>query len=119
MKTRLCSIAAVIALLGGVSTATAVDSAMMKSGQGPLNLTSTQRQDIYRVVSKLNASETEPANFTAWVGEVVPSSVTLHALPASAAKQVPAVKSYDYATLGKEILIVNPSTKKIADVIEE
>jgi hypothetical protein len=89
----------------------------MKSGQGPLNLTSTQRQDIYRAVTKLNASETEPANFTAWVGEVVPSTVTLHALPASAAKQVPAVRSYDYATLGNEVLIVNPSTKKIADVI--
>jgi hypothetical protein len=108
-----------IGLLAGVSAAAAADSAMMKSGQGPLNLTSAQRQDIYRVVSKQNASETEPASFTAWVGEVVPSSVTLHALPASAAKQVPAVKSYDYAMLGKDILIVNPSTKKIADVIEE
>jgi Protein of unknown function (DUF1236) len=119
MKTRLCSAVAAIALIAGVGAASAAETGMMKSGHAALSLTSTQRRDIYQDVSKLKTSETSPANFTARVGEAVPSSIGLRPLPERAAKQVPAVRSYDYAMLGKEVLIVNRSTKEIADVITE
>jgi hypothetical protein len=115
MKTQLyCGVTAV-ALLLGISAAAAQTGSMMKPGQDSLSLTSTQRRDIYQDISKLKTKQT--SNFAAKVGEAVPSSITLRPLPRSASKQVPAVKSYNYAMLGNRVLLVNPNTKKIADVI--
>jgi Protein of unknown function (DUF1236) len=118
MKTRLCSTVAVLALIAAVSAASAAETGMMKSGHA-LGLTSNQQRDIYQDVSKLKTSEKSPANFTARVGEAVPSSIRLRPLPESTTKQIPAVKSYDYAMLGKDVLIVKPGTKEIAEVITE
>jgi Protein of unknown function (DUF1236) len=117
MKAQLCSAVAAVTLVAAVSAASAAEPNMMKSGS--LNLTTTQRHDIYQGVGKLKTSEKAPASFTARVGAAVPSSIKLQPLPASATKQVPAAKSYDYAMLGKELVLVNPRTKKIADVITQ
>ncbi len=59
-----------------------------------------------------------PANFQASVGEKVPSSIKLHTMSKTARREVPAVKSYDFAMLKGELLIVNPKTRTIADVIQ-
>jgi hypothetical protein len=116
MKARLYSGVIAIALLAGVSAAAAQSGSTMKAGQESLGLTNMQRRDIYRDVSKLKTKQTA-LRFSPKVGEAVPSSITLRPLPASATKLVPAVKSYDYAMLGKQVLLVQPDTKKIADVI--
>lgn len=84
-----------------------------------LNLTSAQRQEIWQSVSKQAAKETTPAGFTAKVGEAVPSAVKLQALPSSLSSQVPAVKPYEYAMLQNQVLIVDPSSKKIVDIITQ
>jgi Protein of unknown function (DUF1236) len=119
MKAQLCSGFAAIALVASVSAAAAGPGTMMKSGQQPLTLTTTQQNEIYQDVSQQKVSQTAPKSFTARVGETVPGSIKLSALPASATKQVPAVKSYDYAMLGKQLIIVDPSTKKVSDVITQ
>jgi hypothetical protein len=119
MRIQLHSAVTTVALLATVgAAAAATSSSTMKSANDMLNLTSTQRHEIYQDVGKQKMSQTAPAGFTAKLGEAVPSSVRLNPLPASATKQVSAVKSYDYAKLGNEVLIVNPSSKKIADVIQ-
>jgi hypothetical protein len=51
------------------------------------------------------------------VGEAVPSSIKLQPLPTNPSSQIPGVKSYDYALLQDELLIVDPSSKKIVDII--
>ena len=38
-------------------------------------------------------------------------------LPNSVSNQVPTLKSYDFAALQNEVLIVDPSSKKIVDII--
>ncbi len=81
-----------------------------------LNLTSTQRAEIWQNLSN-QAKETPPAGFTPKVGEAVPSSIRVQPLPGSVSSQVPAVKSYDFAMLQNEVLIVDPTSKKIVDVI--
>ena len=84
-----------------------------------LNLTSAQRQEIWQNISKQAAKETPPAGFTAKVGESVPSTVKLQPLPSSLSSQVPAVKPYEYAMLQSQLLIVDPSSKKIVDIITQ
>jgi Protein of unknown function (DUF1236) len=117
MKTPLCVGVTAAALLAGISVAAAAQTgSMMKAGQESLNLTATQQRDIYQDVSKLKTEQTS-VRFTPKLGEVVPTSIKLRSLPASATKQVPAVKSYEYAMLGKKVFLVQPDTKKIADII--
>jgi hypothetical protein len=115
MKTQLYSGITGVALLVCVTAAAAQTGSMTKPGQGPVGLTSTQRRDIYQDISKLKTKQT--SKFSPKVGEAIPNSITLRPLPRSAAKQVPAVKSYSYAMLGNRVLLVNPNTKTIADVI--
>ena len=48
---------------------------------------------------------------------VVPSPVALHVLPAAVTAQIPMLKPYRYAKLGKRVLIVNPDDRRIVDII--
>ena len=54
----------------------------------------------------------EPSMFTS-----LPSSVALHAWPATVTAQIPMLQPYRYATQGKLLLIVNPDDRKIVDII--
>jgi hypothetical protein len=114
MKAPLRAGATAIALFATVGAAAAAGAT---SETHALKLTTTQRHEIYRAVSKQKMSQPIPAKFAAMVGETVPSSVKLNPLPASAVKQVPAAKSYNYARLGDDVILVNPSSKKVADII--
>lgn len=118
MTMKLLLGAAVIAFVATpVLAATATTG--MSSQADALKLTSAQRHDIYQDVRKQKTSETAPAGFTAKVGEAVPSSIKINPLPASATKQVPAVKSYDFAMLNHKVLLVNPNSKKIVDIVTQ
>jgi hypothetical protein len=48
---------------------------------------------------------------------VVPNSVTTAPVPSKAAHAVPLLKPYDFAQVQKKLVIVNPSDKKIVEVI--
>jgi Protein of unknown function (DUF1236) len=82
-----------------------------------LSLTSMQqktaREDLNSKTSKQNA----PSGFQATVGAVVPTTVKIDPVPSKAATDIPALKSYDFAVVQGKLLIVNPSDKKIAEVI--
>ena len=117
MKYQLRLGVAALTLLAGAGIAIAADSG--STSRDHLNLTNAQQKEIWQSVSKQNARETAPAGFKAMVGEVVPTSIGLHALPSDATRQVPAVKSYDFAILQDQILLVDPTSKKIADIIRE
>jgi uncharacterized membrane protein len=53
------------------------------------------------------------------VGATVPASVALHALPATVTRQIPEMRPYAYARLGKMLLIINPTDRVIVDVITD
>jgi hypothetical protein len=119
MKAQLFSTVTAAALVATIGAAAAAEAgSAMNSGNDALNLTITQQRAIYRDVTRQRMSEAVPPGFTAKVGETVPSSIKLHPLPASVTKQVSAVKSDQYAKLRNNVvLIVDPGSKKIADVI--
>jgi hypothetical protein len=51
------------------------------------------------------------------VGAVVPSEVELHALPQDSVSEVPTVTSYRYFVADGRIVIVDPSTLKVVQLI--
>jgi Protein of unknown function (DUF1236) len=90
------------------------------SASDNLILSSAQKQTISQTMFNGQAERNDaPVGFTASIGQVLPNSVTLHSLPSNVASQVPAVRSYSYATVEKEILIVNPTNRKVIDIIRQ
>jgi hypothetical protein len=107
MSKAVYSTAIVLAFLGSVGVAAAAD----------LTLTSAQRQTIFQSVMN-EKGQAAPAGFQAKIGTTAPQSLSLHALPASVASQVPVVKEYEYAKLqNNEVLLINPKDRHVAEVI--
>ena len=126
MKLPLLPLTA-IALIGSVGAVAAADHSAMSTqssmsstasmAKDNLSLTPAQEKLAWRDLSKQGASQKAPSNFSASSGTTVPNDVTLRPIPRSVASQLPVLKPYEYARLPNEILIVNPTDKKIVDVI--
>jgi hypothetical protein len=94
-----------LALLLGIGAAAAADI----KAPGLDGLTDAQRQEIWQGVSQQAAKESRPAAFNVAVGEAIPGSIKIQPLPSSVGAEVPAVKSYDFARLQNQVLIVDLS----------
>jgi hypothetical protein len=64
--------------------------------------------------TKSRASE----NFNAGVGERVPSTVALHPLPNGVLATAPAARPYRYTLLADQVVLVDPVTMRVVDVIK-
>ena len=136
MKTAHRLTVAAIALLAGVSVASA--AGMSKSStskpattgsassmsqhvaKDSLSLSASQQQTAWKDISAQATKESAPASFTAKVGAAVPSDLATHPVPVSTASKVPELRPYQYALLSNnKLLIVNPSDKKIAEIITQ
>jgi hypothetical protein len=126
---------AALALLSSVSLAAAMDnkpdanSSMSTTGMGDtqnsamtkdsLSLTEAQQKLVWEDISKTAAKAKAPNGFTAKIGEVVPSSLATYPVPVTAANVVPEARTYNYALLeDNTLLLVNPADKKIVQVIK-
>ena len=107
-----CGLAALALIASGGIAAAAASS-------DHLNLSSNQRHEIWQSLSKQSAKENAPAGFKAMVGETAPGSIKLQPLPGDVSSRVPAVKSYDYAMVQNQVLIVDPSSKRIVDIVTQ
>jgi hypothetical protein len=101
----------------GIATAAGPNGAATSSDH--LNMSNTQRHEIWQSLSKQAAKENAPVSFKAMVGETAPGSIKLQVLPGDVSNRVPAVKSYDYAMLQNQMLIVDPISKKIVDIVTQ
>ena len=132
MKTSTRLTVTAIALLSGLSVAAAADHGMSsKSTTGSahasqpaakdsLSLTAQQQKMAWQDISKQAAKVKAPTGFTAKVGMVVPSTIATKPVPVSTSNDVPALRRYDYALLdSNKLLIVNPSDKKVAEIITQ
>ena len=72
-----------------------------------------------RLVGRNAGSTTTPSGLIAAIGATLPASVALRALPATVTRQIPAVRPYKYAMLGRTLLIINPTDRVIVDVITD
>jgi hypothetical protein len=122
---------AAIALVSGVSVAGAAGMAQpsTKSSGGSmsqpvakdsLSLSNSQQKTAWKDISTQAVKEPAPSGFTAKVGAALPSELTTHPVPVSTANKVPELRPYQYALLNNnKLLIVNPSDKKIAEIITQ
>ena len=119
MKSHLRNGIAVIALLSSVGVAAAAGMAKSSAAADTLTLTSAQQKTIWQDVSKLQTNSKAPAGFSAKVGATVPSAVMLHPLPTAVTNSISATRPFEYAMLDQKLLIVNPTDKKVVDIITQ
>ncbi|MGY3485119.1 hypothetical protein ACVW1C_003002 [Bradyrhizobium sp. USDA 4011] len=128
MKRHLLPVIASIALAAGIGAASAAnDTAMSKHSsmsnpsrsmaKDTLSLTSSQQKLAWNDISKQRANQASPSGFVPSVGTAIPSTISLLPVPAKVSGRVPELGPYDYALLKNELLIVNPTDKKIVEVI--
>ena len=86
--------------------------------QAQLSLTAQQKQAIWESVGKGKGTKA-PANFQASVGANVPAQVALRPLPATVTQQVPDARKYRYAKIADEVVLVDPTTNKVVDIIKQ
>ena len=121
------SIAAAALLIGVSGVAATGMSKHQTTGSAPapqasakdqLSLSSANQKTAWQDISKMAIKVKVPAGFSAEVGATVPSEISAQPVPVSTANKVPALKSYDYALLdNNKLLIINPNDKKVAEII--
>lgn len=107
----------------GAMTQSTSPTAAQKPSVPPLALSQAQRERIRQAVSskdtevsfKLKGAKSAE-NFEPSVGAKVPNALKLHPLPRPLIYQMQPLKRYTYLKFKKQVLIVNPMTRKIADM---
>jgi hypothetical protein len=99
---------------GGMSQSNSTSNSTMS--QDALRLTSTQQKMVWNDLHGQATEQKAPSGFNATIGAIVPSTLKTEPVPSKAVTSVPALKSFNFAMVNG-MLIVNPSDKKIVDVI--
>ena len=81
------------------------------------NLDDRQRTRVTESITKLNARPMENVNFSLSVGTVVPRDVRFQPLPADVVEVVPQYRGYNFFVVRDDIVIVDPSSYQIVDVL--
>ena len=82
-----------------------------------LRLTAQQRSEIYAAVGKNKLRTPPPPDFPVAVGAQIPPVTELYALPESVTTEVPSAKFYRYTIAQNQVVLVDPTTLKVVDVI--
>jgi hypothetical protein len=114
MKSLLASALLVLALDGAGEVVSAQTS-------DTLSLTPSQRAAIYQKVSreKDKVRTPPPANIQVSIGAQLPASLELYVLPDDVGAEVPATKFYRYTVVQNQVVIVDPTTMKVVDIIRQ
>ena len=84
-----------------------------------VNLTAEQEFIIREIVLKdLNVSRAKP-DAPETIGDAVPENIELHPIPPEVAAKVPQVKSHEFFVKDDKVILVSPSDRRIADVIQK
>jgi hypothetical protein len=108
--------AILLAFCGSLATAVAQSGPIVEVPQ-PLRLSPAQKSVILQAVRE-DAVVAEPArNLRAAVGTQLPDSIPLYPLPDVLVFEMPEFEEYRYAISRKQILIVEPMTMRVVEVI--
>jgi hypothetical protein len=84
---------------------------------GSVQLSQTQRTKIEAIVGKGSAARVSHVTFDVSVGVKIPSDVHVAVLPTEVVEVVPQFRGYDYIIVGDNILIIDPDSLEIVDII--
>src|SRR5262249_60668049 len=83
-----------------------------------IDLTPAQRTTIYRTVTRERV-QTAPRDVDIRVGARVPRAVELREIPPTLIEEVPTVRRYRYMVINQEVVLVDPATSEVVEVIRE
>lgn len=95
---------------GGVGAVTKSESAA---------LTPEQRTTIAQAVRASNRKVNVPPGVSAQVGSELPASLELYMLPDATLAQIPAAKLYKYTMVNDRVVLVDPTTMRVVDILQE
>jgi Protein of unknown function (DUF1236) len=84
---------------------------------GSVQISQDQRTKIRGIIGSGSGARVASMNFSVSVGATVPRSVHVEVLPEDVVEIVPQYEGFDYIVVGDEILIVDPNTLAIVDII--
>jgi len=99
------------------SSPTSKTPKMSPQASDTLSLTTAQQKMAWNDRHGRAAEQEMPSGFNATVGATVPSAIKVEPIPSTAVSNVPSLRPYDFALVKGKLLIVNPSDKRIAEVI--
>lgn len=118
---RIGCIAIPIILLGGATVASAqttTTTTTVETRRDPITLTPQQRTVIYRTVRR-GPAVTVPADVAIRRGAVIPPAVVLSPLPQAVYVDVPQLPQYKYFYVNNQVVLVDPLTSQVVDIIDE
>jgi hypothetical protein len=124
MKTSLRWGAVVLSLGLGIGIAAAqtrspdpMPGAVSPADPAQLQLSPEQKTAILTAVRQHKANIRPSVEFSVAIGEMVPPSIELYMLPDSALSTVPQAKSVKYTVVQNQVVLVDPTTMRIVDVL--
>jgi hypothetical protein len=135
MKKLSLAVFSATALIIGIMAASAGSPASRKDAAAPdaktsavdaaaqsvdaLKLSDAQRKMAWQDLYMDSLNQDTPADFSPVVGAAVPNTIVIAPVTAQAGSDVPVLKPYAFAMVQKKLVIVNPSSRKIANVIAQ
>jgi Protein of unknown function (DUF1236) len=123
MKSSLRWGAAVLSLALGVGIAAAqtrspdTKGAVSPADPAQLQLSPEQKTAILTAVRQQKANIRPSVEFPVAIGEMVPPSIELYMLPDNVLSTVPQAKSVKYTVVQNQVVLVDPTTMRIVDVL--
>lgn len=114
MRQQMRTSAIVLALLASGGFAAAQSSS--GSGQSQLNLTPSQERSVGQGLAA-QPSQSAPSGYEGQVGGKVPDTLSPNALPNQVTEQVPETKSYLFVKLPDRVLLIDPATQVVAEIV--
>jgi hypothetical protein len=88
------------------------------AGQASVKLSQDQRTRIQHIiVGNNNVARVDHPNFSVTVGAAIPRTVHVTVLPEDIVAIVPEYRGFDYVLVGDQILIIDPHTLEIVEII--
>jgi hypothetical protein len=81
-------------------------------------LTAAQKAAIFSYVTLDKAKIKPPPQFATSIGAPVPPTVELYPLPEGALAEAPAARPYKYTLAADQVVLVDPNTMRVIDVIK-
>ena len=119
-----------LVLVGGIGAASAQIGSTPPTiqdgtvGRGDINptqwrLTEAQRSSIATAVRRDNKAVEPSISFVASVGAPVPPAIELYLLPDSVLAEMPAARTVKYTVMKNQLLLVDPTTMRVVDIIPQ
>ena len=96
----------------------AASSGANPKAQVSASLAPQKKKELHSAVAKLDVKPVTNVNFSVSVGTVIPRTISLRPVPTTIVEIVPQYRGYDFFVVRDEVVIVEPRSHKIVDVIE-